>query len=117
MTIGEKIKALRIEQKLSMEELAYRMGYANKSAIARIEKGATDLPQSRISQFARVLGTTPGHLMGWDVEPEKAGSIAAMVLKDRDAFQLVQDYFSLSETDKYTMRLMAASLAAKQKKD
>lgn len=116
MVIAERIKEKRKELGWSQQELADRMDYS-KSAISRIEGGEFDLPQSRISQFARVLGTTPGYLLGWDVEPEDAGAIAAKVLKSSETFQMVQDYFNLSEADKYTVRLLVSSLVAKQKKD
>ena len=115
--VGERIKARRKELKLTQRELAARMGYANVSSIARIERGEADLLQSRISDFARVLGTTPLHLMGWDVKPEEAGATAAKVLKNPDTFRFMQNYLSLSESDQYTLRVMAESLAAKQKKD
>ena len=113
MVVGEKIKARRQELGWSLAELGNRMGY-NKSSVLRIERGEVDLPQSRIMQFAQVLGVAPGHLMGWDVEPEDAGTLAARVLKDRELFQLVSDYFELDEKDKYTIRLLVASLKAKK---
>lgn len=116
MVIGERIKKRRKELGWSQLDLAERMGY-NKSTVSRIEKGEVDLPQSRIDQFARVMSTTPGYLFGWDVEPEDAGAIAAKVLKDAEAFQMVQEYFRLSETDKYAVRLLVKSLATKEKKD
>jgi transcriptional regulator with XRE-family HTH domain len=53
---------------MTQEELANRMGYKSKSTINKIELGINDIPQSKILQFADVLGTTPAHLMGWDVE-------------------------------------------------
>lgn len=117
MIVGERIKARREELGLSTRELAARMGYANQSAISRIEGGERDIPQSRISQFCRVLDTTPGYLMGWDVTPEEAGATAAKVLKNPETFQFVQDYLSLSAADQYAVRLVMASIKAKQKKD
>lgn len=65
MHIGERIKARRIEIGMSMRELAEKMGYQNHSTISRIESGDVDLPQSKISQFAEILGTSPAYLMGW----------------------------------------------------
>lgn len=114
--LGEKIREKRLEKRMTVQELATLMGY-NKSSISRIERGEIDLPQSRISEFAKSLGTTPGYLMGWEVEPENAGEIAAKVLKNPETFQMVSDYFELSEADQYTARLVIASLKAKQKKD
>lgn len=60
----KNIKARRIELGLTQQELAEKMGYTNRSSIAKIENGAVDLSQSKIIQFAKVLETTPGSLMG-----------------------------------------------------
>lgn len=72
MTLGERIKARRKELKLSQTELANRTGYADKSAISKIESGAIDLGQSGIVTFARALETSVAYLMGWTEEtPQK----------------------------------------------
>lgn len=115
MTIGARIKARRQELHMSQRDLAERMEYANHSTIARIEAGKVDLPQSRIAQFAEALGTTPGHLLGWDVAPAEAGALAARMLKDPESFQFMRDYMTLDETDRYALRLVVESMKAKKK--
>jgi transcriptional regulator with XRE-family HTH domain len=102
---------------MTQEELALRVGYQTKSAINKIEMGIRDLPQKKIAAFAKALNTTPGHLLGWDEEPEDLGATAAKVLTDPGLMKLVQDYLALSEADQYALQLMADSLAAKNKKD
>ena len=67
-TVGENILLMRKQLDWTQEELAKRMGYKSKSTINKIELGINDIPQSKIVQFAKVLGTTPAHLMGWDEE-------------------------------------------------
>ena len=62
----ENIKELRIRNKWSQDELAHRMGYKDRSMIAKIESGAVDLAESKIIAFAKVLGVKPCDLMGWD---------------------------------------------------
>ena len=116
-TIGARIKARRQELKMTQRDLAARMGYTDHTTITRIEAGKTDPPQSRVAQFAKVLGTTPGHLLGWDAEPEDLGAVAAQVLADPGLLQLVQNYKSMKGADQYALRLMAESLASKNKKD
>ena len=64
MQLYENIKKRRKEMGLTQEELARLLGYADKSAITHIEKGRVNLPVGKIEDFARVLGTTPGELMG-----------------------------------------------------
>ena len=62
--IGRNITNLLIEKEKTQQELADKMGYTNRSSIAKVENGAVDLSQSKIIQFAKVLETTPGELMG-----------------------------------------------------
>ena len=69
MNIGDKIRKLREEKGLSQEELAQKMGYKSKTSIHKIEQGITDLPLSKVSEFANILNTTSSYLMGWEDEP------------------------------------------------
>ena len=68
--IYERIKARRQELGLTVEELANRMGYKDKSSISKIENGKADIPQSKVEAFARALETTTAYLMGIDEEKE-----------------------------------------------
>ena len=65
-TVGENILRIRKQLGWTQEELATKMGYKSKSSINKIELGLNDIPQSKIAQFAKVLGTTPACLMGWE---------------------------------------------------
>ena len=67
-TIGNNISRIRRDLGLTQEDLAKLMGYKSKSTINKIELGINDIPQSKIVQFAEVLGTTPAELMGWTEE-------------------------------------------------
>ena len=70
-TVGENILLMRKRLGWTQEELATKMGYKSKSTINKIELGINDIPQSKIVQFAEILGTTPAHLMGWNEENVK----------------------------------------------
>lgn len=117
MTIGQRIKARRNELKLSQRELAARLGYNDHTTLTRIEAGKVDLTQSKVAQFADVLGVTPAYLMGWEHEPEDLADITAQILMDPHALAMFEDYLSLSESDRYAARLMISSLAHKKKTD
>lgn len=65
LELYNNIKNRRIELDLTQAELAKKLGYADKSMIAKIEKGVVDLSQSKIEAFAIALKTTPQELMGW----------------------------------------------------
>lgn len=69
-TLYDRIKSRRTELGLTVEELAHKMGYKDKSSISKIENGKADIPQSKIAAFADALQTTPAYLMGWEEKPE-----------------------------------------------
>ena len=114
MTIGGRIKARRNELGLSQRELAARLGYNDHTTLTRIEAGKVDLSQSRVVQFADVLGVTPGYLMGWEQEPEELGALAAAVLNDPALLRLVKNYRELSEADRAAVSALVDSLAIKK---
>lgn len=66
MTIGERIKARRIEVGLSVDQVADRIG-KNRATVYRyesneIEKYTLDV----LIPLAEALRTTPAYLMGWE---------------------------------------------------
>lgn len=64
--IGKRIREKRESIGMTQEELAAKLGYKNKSSIAKIEIGANDIVQSKVVEFAKALDTTVAYLMGWD---------------------------------------------------
>ena len=83
-TIYERIRARRIELGLTVEELAKKMGYKDKSSISKIENGKADIPQSKVIAFARALNTTTAYLMGIDTEKERSIPAGFQPLPKRD---------------------------------
>ena len=69
MKLYENIKKRRLELHMSQQQLAELTGYADKSMIAKIEKGQVDLSQSKLELFAKVLGVKPGDLLGTTEDP------------------------------------------------
>ena len=64
--LGEKIKALRKEKGLSLEQLAEIIG-TSRQTVHRYETGAiSNIPSEKVEAMARALGTTPSSLMGWE---------------------------------------------------
>lgn len=75
-TMYARIKKLRNELGWSQEELAKKVGYADKTSIAKIEAGKVDLPQSKIIAFSKALKTTTSYLMDGDID-ERPHTFAA----------------------------------------
>lgn len=65
-TIYDRIKKLRNNFGWSQDELAKKVGYAEKTSIAKVEAGKVDLPQSKIVAFAKALHTTTTYLLDGD---------------------------------------------------
>ena len=84
LTIYERIRARRIELGLTVEELAKKMGYKDKSSISKIENGKADIPQSKVIAFARALNTTTAYLMGIDTAKERSIPAGFQPLPKRD---------------------------------
>ena len=64
MQTGEIIRTLRQKQSMSQEELAQKLGYRDRSSIAKIESGKVDLNQSRLEKFAEVFRVSVSQLLG-----------------------------------------------------
>lgn len=78
--IGKRIREKREAMGMTQEELAAKLGYKNKSSIAKIETGANDIVQSKVIEFANVLHTTVSYLMGWDLTSSSRKGVAVNVL-------------------------------------
>ena len=76
--IGKRIREKREKLGMTQEELASKLGYKNKSSIAKIETGANDIVQSKVVEFANILNTSVAYLMGWEKHsstPHKKGVV------------------------------------------
>lgn len=95
MKLYDNIKRLRLEQNMTQDELAQKVGYTSRSSINKIEAGKVDLSQSKIIEFAAVLGVTPAYLMGWDDPEDKpvapSDSIDPEVTKMAEEVQNISD--------------------------
>ena len=70
MSIGHRIKNSRLQQGLSIDDLAHRLG-KNRTTIYRYENGDIEnLPLGILDSLADALNTTPAYLMGWETQQE-----------------------------------------------
>lgn len=68
MTIGKRIKFLRTQRGMSIDELATKLG-KNRTTVYRYENGDIEnLPLDILDPLAEALETTPANLMGWGNE-------------------------------------------------
>nr|DAX70589.1 MAG TPA: helix-turn-helix domain protein [Caudoviricetes sp.] len=91
MTLYDNIKTLRENLKMSQDELARKVGYKDRTSIAKIESGKIDLAQSKIFAFAEALNTTPEDLMGLQYYNDPEVAEYANKLKDNPDMRLLFD--------------------------
>lgn len=64
-TIGNRIKARRMELGISVDELAAKLG-KNRATIYRYESDDIEnMPLEVVPPLAKALNTTPAYIMGW----------------------------------------------------
>lgn len=89
MSIGQRIKVMRKQQGLSIDDLAYRLG-KNRTTIYRYENGDIEnLPLGILDSLANALNTTPAYLMGW-TEPENNSSLITVPNSPQDSFYMTK---------------------------
>ena len=92
MTIGERVKVVRKETKLSQEEFAHKLGFDTRGAIANLELGRTEAPDKLLSLISNIFGvreewlrTGEGDMrMGEDAQSEKIEDFINGVVRDDD---------------------------------
>ena len=82
MTLGQRIRQLRLEYGFSQEELGAKIG-VQKAAINKYETGTVvNLKPAVIEGLAKALYTTPAYLMGWEDSAEALPGSELEVLKN-----------------------------------
>lgn len=100
MDVGERMKQLRKELKLSADEVAERVG-VNRSTIFRYEKGDIEnLPIDKLTPLSHALQTTPAYLMGWEDKPTYANKAHKIMLEMTETGQYNVYMYSLYEREK-----------------
>lgn len=92
LELYKNIKKRRLELDMTQSELALALGYADKSMIAKIEKGTVDLPLSKIELLADALHTQPGKLMGnsWENDILDNAHLDVAAHFNGDAFEVAK---------------------------
>lgn len=125
MTIGERIKKLRMRYDISQVELSEMIGIS-KQSLYKYENGViTNIPSDKIELLADVLHTTPSYLMGWENEqaqssyylnPETA-AIAQEIFDNPDLRLLFDASRNATPEDLRTVRDMMLALKRKEGRD
>lgn len=104
MTLGERIKELRIQKGLSQDELALKMGYRTRSSINKIEKGLNIVPLKKLEKLAKILGTTTEYLING------TNSILPEPIIENLGIEIVPKIETINEVDYVSSRTIAEQL-------
>lgn len=66
MTLYDRIRYARQKANLTQDELAQKLGYRDRSTIAKIESGKVDIPHSKVYSFADALNIPSEYLFGFE---------------------------------------------------
>ena len=86
--IGNRIKEMRMEKGWTQEELARKIGYADKTAINKIEKNINDVNQSTIQKFAEAFGC---NIEDFFIATPISDDEIDLILSFREADQVTQE--------------------------
>ena len=118
MTMGDRIRSLRIQHKMSMEELGSKIG-VGKTAIFKYEKGEVEnLPRSTIEKMAILFGVSPAYLMcfdQWDQNSEALSDEVKLIERiqakwGKEMVRLMQNYYELNGEGQNTLLNISESL-------
>jgi len=120
---GALVKQYRTEKGMTLQELADRSGYNDRSTVSKIERGMVDVPQSKILALADALGVTPLDLIGGDdiVEPApyyldpEAEEIAQEIYENKEMRALFDAARGISPEDMKTLYSVALAMKRKER--
>ena len=99
MELYQRIKARREELGMSQNELAKRLGYKDRSTIAKIEAGVNDITQTKIEAFAKALNTTASDLMGWEEKQLASPDISSDIVTFQIEAGVAAHYDAMPDVD------------------
>lgn len=109
MTIGDRIKTLRKEQKLTQADLSAQVGLTYIQ-IGRYEQQKSKPSSDVVRRLADVLGTTADFLMNGDSQ-----TVAAGKLIDRDLLDLFAAVEKLDTSDQTMIKTFIDALITKRR--
>ena len=103
MNIGDKIRALRMQQHLTLEEVGNIVG-VGQSTVRKWETGhISNMRRDKIAKLAKALHTSPAYLMEWtdDPDPHALDPSAPFTQEETD---LIHKYRALDDRGRSNVR-------------
>ena len=118
MTMGDRIRYLRKQSKMTQADLARVLG-VGRSAVLKYEKGQVEnLPKATIEKIAAVFGVTPSYIMcfdKWDNEEQLSDEVALIeriqAKWGKDAVELLHIFTEMNDDGKAALLEMAENFS------
>ena len=66
MTIGERIKNLRLKNNYTLDEIADKLGTSRQTIFKYENNIVTNIPSDKIEKLALIFNVSPAYIMGWE---------------------------------------------------
>lgn len=104
MEMGKKIKTMREDKGMTLEELGNKVG-VGKSTVRKWENGIiANMRRDKIAKLADALDCSPAYLLGYeDALTESNASLIPDLLSDSDLLEHVKKLKKLTQSHKQTV--------------
>ena len=98
VTIGSKVKNVRISLGLTVEFLATEIG-VSRSYLTLIENGERRLPKRLVGKLAKTLGLSKGTVYEWYLEQE----LREVGITDKKSYELMKSMLRMTSKEKESL--------------
>lgn len=96
MTIGERIKKLRLENKYTLDEIAEKLGTSRQTIFKYENNIVTNIPSDKIEKLALIFNVSPAFIMGWENDKNNAKiNIPAWFRRDLNDNERLKEWLEL----------------------
>lgn len=100
MTIGERIKMLRNEKHMTLEDVASKIG-TSRATVFKYENGSIiNIPPEKIEAIAKLFSVSRSFIMGWTDKRDNtddSDDMFGVVVPDNDTFVKLYNYMTYQE--------------------
>lgn len=94
---GNRVRQARLANKMSMQELADKVGYSSRTSVFQLEHGTQDVSLPMVYELARALHVTPAYLLSWDDSTSTTVDIDKLDHDDQQALKRYAEYLLSNE--------------------
>ena len=103
MTVGDRIRELRIKLGIQQIELAEKCGISKQTLYKYENNIVTNIPSDKLELMAKYLNTSPAYLMGWEETSTIDTDLVVDVMFNTKVMEYLDKLMRLSESGQQTI--------------